>query len=182
MEIPDYRDRFSKAVEYFRGQIATLRTGRASPALVENVMVESYGAKMPLIQLASITTTEARQIVIQPWDAANIKPIEKAILASPLGLTPSIDGPAIRLILPALNEERRKDLIKVLGQYSEAARVAIRKVREDCLNDWKDQKRQGSLSEDALTKREKELQASVDDQHELIANLAAEKETEIKTV
>lgn len=182
MDATVYRERFARAIEHYCGQIAGIRTGRANPALVEDLSVDSYGSRLPLIQLASISAPEARLIIIQPWDPNNVKPIEKAILASPLGLTPALDGQIIRLSIPPLNEERRRDLIKVLGQYSETAKIAIRKVREDCLKEWKESKRQGHLSEDDLTRLEKELQTAVDEQHELITKIASEKEAEILTI
>jgi len=173
---------FSSSIEHFKGQLATLRTNRATPALVEQLSVECYGSRLPLVQIASISAPEPRQIVIQPWDATVIKDIEKAINASPLGLQPTIDGQIIRLNLPILTEDRRKDLLKVLGQYEEAARVALKKIREETLKTWKESERSGSLSEDGLLKQEKDLQKSIEERHAEIKDMADDKSKEILTI
>lgn len=178
----DYSKLFISSIEHFKGQLATLRTNRATPSLVEQLSVECYGGRLPLVQIASISAPEPRQILIQPWDATIIKEIEKAINASPLGLQPTIDGQIIRLNLPVLTEDRRKDLIKILHQYEESARVAIKKIREETLKDWKEAQRRGEMSEDALSREEKELQKEIEECHADIKVLADDKSKEILTI
>jgi ribosome recycling factor len=178
----EYQEKFQAALEHFQGEAATLRTGRATPALIEQLPVECYGGKTPLNQLASISAPEPRMIVIQPWDPTVTKDIERAIQTSPLGLQPSIDGQIIRLILPALTEERRRELLKVLGQFEEAAKVAMKRAREETLNVWKESERAGDLSEDARARSEKDLQKQLEDYHEKLKALVEEKTADIMTV
>ncbi|USN53893.1 MAG: ribosome recycling factor [Candidatus Nomurabacteria bacterium] len=177
-----YTEKFQKALDFYKSQLATLRTGRANPALVENLKVEAYGSNMPLQQLANISAPEPRLIVIQPWDASMVQEIEKAIKASPLGLQPSLDGTTIRLPLPELTEERRKELLKVVVQFEEEAKVAMKKTREEVLRTWRDQGKEGSLSEDIVERQEKELQESLQKFHTQLRDLAKAKEEEIMTV
>src|SRR3989338_6791365 len=127
------KEKLNKVIEYFKGEIAVLRTGRATPAVVENLPVDYYGTKTPLKALASISTPDPRQILIQPWDKGALQPIEKAIQSSQLGLNPVVDGVYIRLNLSQLTEERRKDLIKILGQKAEETKISVRKAREEGL-------------------------------------------------
>ncbi len=162
--------------------LATIRTGRASPAIVEKLPVEYYGTATPLMQLASISIPEPRQLLIKPFDASSIKNIEKAILASELGLTPNNDGKVIRLNLPPLTEERRRDLVKVVHHQLEASRVEIRNVRRDMIKDLREYEKEKLISEDDLALGEEELQKLTDHYIELIDTHGTKKEKEIMEV
>jgi ribosome recycling factor len=154
--------RMKGAVEALEEDLAGIRTGRAHPALVEKLPVEYYGTPTPLIQLASISVPEPRQLLIRPFDATTLKAIERSILSSELGLTPNNDGKAIRLNLPVLTEERRRDLVKVVHHRVEEARVAVRNVRRDSIKDLRDFEEEKMISEDDLKKGEEELQKITD--------------------
>src|SRR5881409_269092 len=145
-----------KSVDYMVHEFAAVRTGKASPGLVENVDVHAYGAAMKLKQLALITTPEPRLLVIQPFDASTTKDIEKAIKESKLGINPAVDGKIIRLPIPALSEERRKDLVKGIKQMAEEARVRMRSARRDGIDAMKKAQKDGTISEDELETYEKE--------------------------
>jgi len=151
-----------KAFEYMQHEFSAVRTGKASPALVENIDVEAYGSPMKLKQLALITTPEPRLLVIQPFDASTVKDIEKAIKESRLGINPAVDGKIIRLPIPALSEERRKDLVKGIKQMSEEARVRIRSGRRDGIDTLKKGQKEGKITEDDLENYEKEIQKLTD--------------------
>ncbi len=151
-----------KGFEYLQHEFAAVRTGKASPALVENIDVEAYGSSMKLKQLALITTPEPRLLVIQPFDASTTKDIEKAIKESRLGINPAVDGKIIRLPIPALSEERRKDLVKGIKQMAEEARVRVRSARRDGIDAIKKAQKDGTVSEDELETYEKEVQKLTD--------------------
>src|ERR671932_126 len=138
----------TKSVEATRNELATVRTGRASPHLLDRIQVDYYGAVTPLKQLAQISATEARLLTVTPYDKNSIKQIEKAIMESDVGLTPSNDGSVIRLTIPELTEERRKELVKVVHGIAEEGRVAIRNVRRDIMHDLRDLKKEGEVGED----------------------------------
>src|ERR687891_780080 len=146
--LDDAEERMGKSVESCRHELATVRTGRASPHILDRVIVDYYGAQTPLNQLAQISATEARLLTITPYDKSSIKAIEKAILESDVGLTPSNDGNVIRLTLPELTEERRKDLVKVVHNIAEEGRVSIRHIRRDVMHDLKELKSEGDVGED----------------------------------
>lgn len=167
-----------KIVSDFKSEAATLRTGRATPALVEDLMVDYYGTATPLKALASISSPEARQLVIQPWDKNAIQPVERAIRESSLGLNPAVDRDSIRLIIPSLTEERRKELSKLLGRYAEDARIHVRQVREDAAKDL--EKRE--VSDDDKFREKQEIQKQVDEANKKIEEAALAKEKEIMTV
>lgn len=173
---------FENAVTHFAEEAAKLRTGRANPALVEHIMVDYYGTKTPLMQIASISIPEARQILIQPWDKGAMQPIETAIRESDLGLNPGNDGQNIRVVLPALNEERRRDLVKTLGARAEDARIAIRTVREDIWKEIQDMEKEGVIGEDDKFQGKDTLQKVVDEYNAKIESLKEKKEEEIMTV
>src|SRR3954468_18714647 len=155
--------RFKKAIDALRHDVASVRTGRAAPSLVENLQVEAYGgAAMPLIPLGATSAPEPRQIVIQPWDRSLIKAIEKAILASDLGLTPGNDGAVIRLNIPALNEERRKDLVKQLHKKVEEGRVEIRTLRRHAHDELKSKEKSSGVTTDEVKRVETQLQKLTD--------------------
>src|ERR1700753_958880 len=147
-----------KGFDYMQHEFAAVRTGKASPALVEGIDVEAYGSMMKLKQLAMISTPEPRLIVINPFDASTTKDIEKAIKESKIGINPAVDGKIIRLPIPALSEERRKDLVKGIKQMSEEARVRVRSSRRDGMDALKKAQKDGTITEDALSSYEKEIQ------------------------
>lgn len=177
-----HNEKFDKAIDHFKQELGGLRTGRANPALVENVMVESYGSKMPLTHIASVSIPDAKTIAIQPWDKGNIGPIEKAIQAANIGLNPVNDGMLIRLSIPSMTEERRKEMVKLLGQISEKAKIAIRNVREEIIKEFKKQQEEENLTEDDLAGMKKDLQEVVDKYNEQVKEITASKEKEIMTI
>lgn len=173
---------FENAVEHFASEAAKIRTGRANPGLVEGLMVDYYGVKTPLKQIAGIVIPEARQIVIQPWDKSNLVQIETAIRESDLGLNPGNDGQVIRIMLPALTEERRHDLVKALNSRAEESRIVIRTVREEIWKDIQDTERAGGISEDEKFRGKDELQKVVDEYNHKLEAVRKKKEEEILTV
>ena len=178
----DARDRMAKSVEAFRHELATVRTGRASPHLLDRVMVDYYGAETPLRQLAQVAATDARLLTMTPYDKSSIKAIEKAILESDLGLTPSNDGNVIRLQIPELNEERRRDLVKVVHNVAEEGRIAVRNIRRDVMHDLRELKKDGELGEDDERRAEADLQKRTDGAVAEIDALLKGKEEEILEV
>jgi ribosome recycling factor len=171
-----------KGIDALRRELATVRTGRAAPALVEQLPVEAYGVPTPLIQLAAISAPEPRLLVIQPYDRNSMSQIEKAIMQSDLGLTPSNDGQLIRLPFPPLTEERRKDLIRLVHQRAEEGRVAVRNVRRHAKEELERLEREHTISEDDLSRAEKELQKHTDQHVAEIDELLAGKEKELMEV
>jgi ribosome recycling factor len=180
--LDDAAQRMQKSVEATRHEFASVRTGRASASLLDRVVVDYYGAQTPLRQLSNVSASEARLLTIQPYDKSSIKTIEKAILESDVGLTPSNDGNVIRLVIPELTAERRKDLAKVVRRIAEDGRVGVRNVRRDVQHDLRELKTEGELGSDDEHRAETELQ-KLTDQHvgEIDAALAA-KEKEILEV
>jgi ribosome recycling factor len=174
--------RMKGAIQALEEDLGGIRTGRATPALVERIPVEYYGSPTPLIQLASISVPEPRSLMIRPFDASTLRTIERAILASDLGLTPNNDGKAIRLNLPPLTEERRRDLVKVVHHRVEEARVAARNVRRDAIKDLRDFEQEKLISEDDRKKGEEELQKITDRFIEEINSVGERKEREILEV
>lgn len=171
-----------KGVDYMVHECASVRTGKASPALVENIDVEAYDGVMKLKQLAVITTPEPRLLVIQPFDGANTKAIEKAIKESKIGINPVVDGKIIRLPVPQLSEERRKDLVKAVKQMGEEARVRVRSARRDGIDLLKKAEKDGKVTEDGLGTYEKEIQKLTDGFVKKIEETLALKEAEIMKV
>lgn len=171
-----------KGFDYLQHEFASVRTGKASPALVENIDVEAYGAQMKLKQLALITTPEPRLLVIQPFDGSTTKDIEKAIKESKIGINPIVDGKIIRLPIPALSEERRKDLVKGIKQMAEEARVRVRSTRRDGIDGLKKAQKDGAISEDQLGSLEKEIQKLTDQFGKKIDDAVAHKEADILKV
>jgi ribosome recycling factor len=175
-------DKMIKTEQVVINEFAGVRTGKASPALVENLMAEVYGAQMRIRELAGITTPEPRTLTIQPWDAASLHPIEKAIQKSNLGLTPSIQGRTIRLFFPELSEERRQEFVKIIRKMAEDGRVAIRHVRRDSMEQIKKHAHDSGTTEDEVKRSEKELQKVTDDYTAKIDQHLGNKEKEIMTV
>lgn len=180
--LEDARERMSKSVESTQHEFSTVRTGRASPSLLERVVVDYYGAITPLNQLATISAPEARLITVQPYDKSSIKNIEKAINESDVGLNPSNDGNLIRLVVPELTEERRKDLVKVVRNLAEEGRVAIRNVRRDTMQHLRELKAEGEAGSDDEHRAEVELQKLTDGRIADLDTILKAKEEEILEV
>jgi ribosome recycling factor len=178
----DANERMEKTVESLHADLRTIRTGRASPGLVERLPVEYYGAPTPLNQLAGISVPEPRMLMIRPWDRNTIGIIEKAILKSDLGLTPSNDGQVIRLILPQLTEERRRDLNKLVAKRVEEGRVAVRNIRREAIDLMREMEKEKLISEDELYEGRDEIQELTDDFIKQIDEIGKTKEAEIMEV
>jgi ribosome recycling factor len=179
VDTADLKRRMQGALDSLKHDLAGLRTGRASTALLDPVNVDVYGASMPLNQVATVSVPEARMISVQVWDRSNIQPVEKAIRNAGLGLNPVTDGQLIRLPIPELTEERRKELAKLVGQYSEKARIAVRTVRRDGMDGLKADEKKSVISEDERKRLETEVQKLTDDTIRDIDDLSATKEKEI---
>ncbi|HET6448608.1 MAG TPA: ribosome recycling factor [Conexibacter sp.] len=180
--LQDARERMTKSVESTRHEFGSVRTGRATPALLDRIMVDYYGTATPLRQLATIGAPEARLLSIQPYDKGSIKAIEKAILESDVGLTPNNDGNLIRLGIPELTEERRKDLVKVVRHIAEEGRVAIRNIRRDVMHDLRELRDAGEAGADDEHRAEGELQRLTDEKVAELDGLLKHKEEEILEV
>jgi ribosome recycling factor len=180
--LADAEKKMAKAVEVLKHDLTQIRTGRASASLVDRLHVEYYGSEMPLNQLAGITVPEPRLIQIQPWDKSSISAIEKSILKSELGLTPTNDGQVIRIVLPQLTEERRRDLVKVVHRRVEEGRVAIRNVRREAHDDLRDLRKENMATEDDVKQAEARLQRLTD--HFIVEadQLSHQKEAEVMEV
>jgi ribosome recycling factor len=178
----DARDRTGKSVDSIRHEFGSVRTGRASPALLDRISVDYYGTSTPLKQLATISAPEARLLTIQPYDQSSIKAIERAILESDIGLTPNNDGKLIRLAVPELTEERRKQLVRVVRQIAEEGRVAIRNIRRDVMHDLRELKEAGEAGSDDEHRAEVELQKVTDTRIKELDELLKHKEEEILEV
>ena len=175
----DVSHRMDVTVENFKRELARIRTGRATPAILEGVKVEYYGTEVPLNQIAGIAVPEPRLLVIQPWDKSAIGEIERAIRKAGLGLNPISDGNVIRIPIPALSEERRQDLIKLVRRLAEEARIAIRNVRRDGMDKVKTMEKNKEITEDERELAEKKIQEITDDHIEEVNNLLKKKEDEI---
>jgi ribosome recycling factor len=180
--IADAGERMTKSVESTRNEFGTVRTGRASPGLLDRIVVDYYGATTPLKQLATSNGTEARLLTVQPYDQASIKAIEKAIMESDIGLTPNNDGRLIRMSIPELNEERRRDLVKVVRHIAEEGRVAIRNIRRDVMHDLRELKDSGDAGADDEHRAEVELQKLTDARIAELETALKAKEAEILEV
>ena len=177
--IADAKERMAKSVESCKHELATVRTGRASPHLLDRIVVDYYGANTPLKQLGTINAPEPRLLTIQVWDRSAIRAIEKAIQSSDLGLNPAIDGQLIRLPIPALTEQRRKDMVKLVHGKAEEARIAVRNVRRHVQDSLRKAEKDGGVSQDELKRHEDELQKLTDAHIQTIDNEAKRKETEL---
>lgn len=175
-------EKMEKTEKVVVNEFAGVRTGKASAALVENIMVEVYGAQMRIRELAGITTPEPRQLVIQPWDATSVHPIEKAIQKANLGLNPAVQGKIIRLSFPELSQERRQEFVKITKKMAEDGRVAVRHVRRDAMEQLKKHGHDSGITEDQEKQAEKDLQKLTDDYIAKIDQHLAHKEKEIMTV
>ena len=178
----DARAHMDKSVEATRGKFTSVRTGRASPSLLDRIVVDYYGAQTPLKQLATVSAPEARLLTVQPYDKSSIKGIEKAILESDIGLTPNNDGQIIRLQVPELTEERRKQLVKVVRGLAEEGKVAIRNIRRDVMHDLRELKKEGEVGADDEHRAETELQKLTDQRIGELDEALAAKEKDILEV
>ncbi len=177
--ITDTDKKMDKAIAAFERDLAHVRTGRASTALLEGITVDYYGTQMPLNQVASIAVPESRLLTVQPWDNNVLEDIEKAIMSSDLGLTPTSDGKIIRVNIPALTEERRKDLVKIVRKMAEDSRVAVRNSRRDAIDRLKNQKKNKEISEDEMYKLQDEIQKLTDKHIKQIDEILQKKDREI---
>lgn len=180
--LQEIEKKMKASLDNFKHNMAGLRTGRANAGLVENIRAEIYGSQMPINQCASISIPEPRTITISVWDMGNVSAIEKAILASGVGLTPNTEGTVIRLNLPELTEERRKDLVKVANQQAEQARIAIRNIRRDGNDSAKREEKDGKISEDEVKKIADKIQKLTDDMIGQVDKALKDKEAEILKV
>ena len=176
------QEKMNKTIAALETEFASVRAGRANAAVLERVTVDYYGSPTPINQLATISTPEARSLLIQPWDKGLLKPIERAIQSSDIGINPQNDGVCLRLIFPPLNEERRRELSKLLFKYAEEGKVAIRSIRRDALEKLKDQKKKSEITEDDLKKAEKQMQDLTDKFCKKIDDVTAAKEKEIMEI
>ena len=182
MDYSNLKERMEKSIGAYKEKLAEIRAGRANPAILNKVRIDYYGSQTPINQVAGISVPEARLIVIQPWDVSILKEIEKAILASDIGINPNNDGKVIRLAFPELNEERRKELVKDIKKIAEEAKVAVRAIRRDGIDEAKAKQKNNEMTEDELKVAENEIQKITDKNIEEIDKILANKETEIMSV
>lgn len=182
VDFKEYSRRMDKALEHLDEEFASVRAGRANAKVLDRITVEYYGSETPLNGVATISTPDARTLIIQPWDTKLLKDIQKAIQTSDLGINPQNDGRVIRLVFPQLTEERRKDLTKQVRKYGEEGKVALRNIRRDAMDDFKKKKKASEITEDDLKELEKELQDLTDKRCKDIDELTAKKEQELMAV
>ena len=182
MDYTNLKERMEKSIGAYNEKLSEIRAGRANPAILNKVRIDYYGTQTPINQVAGISVPEARLIVIQPWDVSILKDIEKAILASDIGINPNNDGKVIRLAFPELNEERRKELVKEIKKIAEEAKVAIRAIRRDGIDEAKAKQKNSEITEDELKNAENEIQKITDKYIEEIDKILANKETELMSI
>jgi ribosome recycling factor len=178
----DARNRMSKSIEAFQAELSKIRTGRAHPSLLNHITVDFYGSEVPIGQSANITVEDARTLAVTPWDKSMVAVIEKAIMTSDLGLNPSTAGTVIRVPLPALTEERRKDMIRVVRNEAESGRIAVRSVRRDAIHDIKELLKEKVIGKDEEHRAEEEIQRITDKYVAEIDQVLAEKESELMEI
>ena len=177
-----YEEKMQKTITAFQNEMNSIRAGRANPAVLDRVSVDYYGTPTPIAQVGSISVPEPHMIMIQPWDASIVKEVEKAIIKSEIGITPNSDGKVIRLAFPPLTEERRKELVKSVSKKTEDSKVAVRNVRRDALDDFKNKKKNSEITEDDLKGAEKDIQDLTDRYCKELDRLSATKEKEIMEI
>lgn len=182
MDYTNLKERMEKSIGAFKEKLSEIRAGRANPAILNKVKIDYYGTPTPINQVAGVSVPEARLIVIQPWDVSVLKDIEKAILASDIGLNPNNDGKVIRLAFPELTEERRRDLAKEIRKIAEEAKVSIRAIRRDGIDEAKAKQKNSEITEDELKSAETEIQKITDKYIDEIDKILADKEKEIMSV
>lgn len=175
----EFESKMKKTAEVLKTQLASVRAGRANAAVLDQITVDYYGVPTPIQQVASVSVPDPRSLLIQPWDASVLKGIEKAILASELGINPQNDGRAIRLVFPQLTEERRKELAKQVKKYGEEAKVAVRNIRRDAIDKFKKQQKASEITEDDYKTIEKDIQKLTDDYIKEVEGIAEKKEKEL---
>lgn len=176
---PEIENRMKKTTEVLETQLASVRAGRANAAVLDQITVDYYGVPTPIQQVASISVPDPRSLMIQPWDGSVLKGIEKAILASDLGINPQNDGRVIRLVFPQLTEERRKELAKLVKKYGEESKVAVRNIRRDAIDKFKKQQKASEITEDDYKDIEKDIQKLTDDYIKAVEAIADKKEKEL---
>lgn len=182
MDYTEIKERMTKTIDNLMDKLSEVRAGRANPSILNKVRIDYYGTPTPINQVAGISVPEARMIMIQPWDVSILKEIEKAILASEIGINPNNDGKVIRLVFPELTEERRKELVKEIKKYAEDAKVAIRNARRDGIDKAKTMQKDGEITEDELKASETEIQKITDKNIEEVDKIVSSKETEIMSI
>ncbi len=182
MDYTDLQEKMEKTINVYSEKLSEVRAGRANPAILNKIKIDYYGTPTPINQVAGVSVPEARLIVIQPWDISVLKEIEKAILASDIGINPNNDGKVIRLAFPELNEERRKELVKDIKKMAEESKVAIRSIRREGIEQAKVEQKEGNITEDELKQAETEIQKMTDKKVEEIDQILANKEKEIMSV
>ncbi|MBQ6464637.1 MAG: ribosome recycling factor [Oscillospiraceae bacterium] len=181
-DYPEFENKMKKTCDALSSQLATIRAGRANAGVLAQIQVDYYGVPTPIQQMASVATPDPRSLLIQPWDASTLKSIEKAILASDLGINPQNDGRMIRLVFPPLTEERRRDLVKQTKKYGEECKVAIRNIRRDAIEKFKKQQKASEITEDDYKIAEKDMQKLTDDYIKEIDKITADKEKELTEI
>lgn len=182
MDYSEIKDKMEKVLDNLNAKLSEVRAGRANPSILNKVKIDYYGTLTPINQVAGVSVPEARMILIQPWDVSILKQIEKAILASDIGINPNNDGKVIRLVFPELTQERRKELVKEVKKYSEEGKVAIRNVRRDGIEKAKSVQKSGEMTEDELKSAEDEIQKITDKYIDEIDKIIEAKETEITSL
>ena len=182
MDFTNIKEKMEKSINVYNEKLSEVRAGRANPAILNKVKIDYYGTPTPINQVAGVSVPEARLIVIQPWDISVLKEIEKAILASDIGINPNNDGKVIRLAFPELTEERRKDLVKDIRKMAEDAKISIRSIRRDGIEDAKAEQKDGNITEDELKQAENEIQKLTDKSVEEIDKILENKEKEVMSV
>ena len=177
-----FDEKMTKSINVLAGEFASIRAGRANPAVLDKLFVDYYGTPTPINQMAAVSVSEARVLVIQPWDRSTLKDIEKAILTSDIGINPNNDGTVIRLNFPPITEDRRKEICKDIRKLGEDTKVAIRSIRRDALEKFKAEKKNGTLTEDDLKAAEKDVQDMTDKYCKTIDTMVADKEKEIMSI
>ncbi len=177
-----FEEKMQKSVHALEKELATIRAGRANPAVLDKVLVDYYGAPTPINQMAAVSVSDARILVIQPWDMSALKTIEKAIMASDIGINPTNDGRVIRIAFPQLTEERRKELTKQISKYGEEGKVAVRSIRRDGIDKFKAMKKNSEITEDDLKEAEKDFQNLTDKYCKLVDEVVAKKQKEIMEI
>jgi len=181
-DVNQARQKMQKTLESLDAELKQIRAGRATPALVESILVDVYGSKMPVNQLANINIVDAHLLIVQPWDKNNVESVVKAINESNIGLTPTVDGELIRLVIPSLSEERRLELVKSLGQIIERSKVAIRQVRRDLIDEVEKSKENKEITEDEEKRQKDQVQTLVDEFNKGIDEISESKTQELMTV
>lgn len=182
MDYTNLKEKMEKAINSYNERLAEVRAGRANPAILNKIKIDYYGTPTPINQVAGVSVPEARLIVIQPWDASILKEIEKAILSADIGINPNNDGKVIRLAFPELNEERRKEIVKDIKKMAEEAKVVIRNIRRDGIDEAKSIQKNGKMTEDELKQAETEIQKMTDKSIEEIESILDKKEKEVMSV